>query len=72
MECKTSLVHALDMATLSTRCIALSTVYNPSCYGLYFHLLSVIGLVYVNPHGTRSGPENGMFTVVVLLKLTNE
>ncbi len=28
MECKMSLVHALDMAALSVRCSALSLVYN--------------------------------------------
>ncbi len=28
MECKMSLVRALDMAALSMRCIALSMVYN--------------------------------------------
>ncbi len=28
MECKMSLVRALDMATLSARCSALSMVYN--------------------------------------------
>ena len=35
-------------------------------------LSPLIGLVYLDPGGTRSGPENVMFTVVVLLNLTNE
>ncbi len=35
-------------------------------------LKPLIGLVYLDPLGTRSGPENITFTVVVLLNLTNE
>ncbi len=30
-------------------------------------LKPLIGLVYLDPRGTRSGPENATFTVVVLL-----
>ncbi len=49
---------------------------NKNCLGQAQQSWSVlsplIGRVYLDPRCTRSGPENIMFTVVVLLNLTNK
>ena len=49
MECKMSLVNALDMAALSMRCIALSMIYNgdfPRCTPQQVHVGNALAVTF--------------------------
>ena len=59
MECKMSLVHALDMVALSVRCSALSMVYNgDTLHSLYHVSISSEPQGVQTPGASQSKGEN--------------